>query len=377
MDRSLRQGVDAERPRPRPDSPVQMLEVVAVDVEAGTFTVDVGGVQAVLNQVGGYLPQPGAMVPLLRNGGDLVSLLQQQMVEGDLRSRTFTEGVSGWVITADGDAEFNSVLVRGDVVASSLRTSEDPTVEGAIEVFTATGANSLLFRRDGPLEDYPAHIRSGYNPNGTTYLEFSGPDETSDPKLGLSMFRDDVLGDIIGLRAQRLGGRITAEADDKIQFVSPNVTVNDLRVDQPPYLVVTRTTTQSPTNGIWQALTHTGVAKQTTDSYGDDAISIVSGNRYRPNRAGWYQATLTGFWDPTNPPVFTACGISKNGATGGVGLIIGQSGIAMGAFVPGGQGATADVWCNGTTDYIQPMVIPYAAGQAYTMRQFALRWVSD
>lgn len=42
------------------------------------------------------------------------------LVRSDIRSQNFVSGSAGWIIEADGDAEFNSVIIRGGTVVSGL-----------------------------------------------------------------------------------------------------------------------------------------------------------------------------------------------------------------------------------------------------------------
>jgi hypothetical protein len=42
------------------------------------------------------------------------------LVRSDIRSQNYVAGSAGWIIEADGDAEFNSVVIRGGTVVSGL-----------------------------------------------------------------------------------------------------------------------------------------------------------------------------------------------------------------------------------------------------------------
>lgn len=97
--------------------------VVASDVLAGTAMVEMtdSGVEVEVAAEAGYLPQPGSTVKVVLNGAEPVVFAPQQMVDGDMRSRTYVAGEQGWIIEADGDAEFNNVTVRGSVIATELR----------------------------------------------------------------------------------------------------------------------------------------------------------------------------------------------------------------------------------------------------------------
>lgn len=42
------------------------------------------------------------------------------LIRSDIRSQNYTPGSAGWIIEADGDAEFNSIVIRGGTVVSGL-----------------------------------------------------------------------------------------------------------------------------------------------------------------------------------------------------------------------------------------------------------------
>lgn len=81
----------------------------------------------------GFLPKVGETVMLQLNGSDPFVLAPQTLVDGDMQSRTYVEGVSGWMIDAEGNAEFNDVFVRGYV--NGIRVNQPP-----LAVFNIRGA---------------------------------------------------------------------------------------------------------------------------------------------------------------------------------------------------------------------------------------------
>ena len=72
----------------------------------------------------GFLPREGDTVMLSLNGADPFVLAPRTMVEGDMQSIDFETGVSGWQITALGNAEFNDVVVRGTI--NGVRPGQPP-----------------------------------------------------------------------------------------------------------------------------------------------------------------------------------------------------------------------------------------------------------
>jgi len=63
------------------------------------------------------------------------SLILVPLTNNVVRSTTFTSGISGWSINAVGDAEFNSVLVRGEIRASVFKVNEIAATAGTFGVF--------------------------------------------------------------------------------------------------------------------------------------------------------------------------------------------------------------------------------------------------
>lgn len=102
----------------------------------------------------------GTDVAISRKSADVM-----QINSGDeMQSASFTSGFTGWRITAAGDAEFNNVLVRGELAATVFRISEITATAGTQGVFksatvvhfsdytspAAVGNSNTLFAKNSP-----------------------------------------------------------------------------------------------------------------------------------------------------------------------------------------------------------------------------------
>lgn len=154
--------------------------VTAVDTTAGTAQVQVaGGAETTMYATSGapYLPQVGDKVMVHLSDGDAVSVAPRQMVDGDLRSSNFNEGSDGWMISGDGDAEFNSVVVRGTVLGSTIIGGTIETAETGQRIFLGTHGSIavlMLYSGDGD-ETFPAQITNADDASGNPQLYLSGP----------------------------------------------------------------------------------------------------------------------------------------------------------------------------------------------------------
>lgn len=197
MRRTMNRRSRTQRFATLPGAPIQLATVTSVTPGDGSpgsasAVVDFAGLEYDLPSVGGYLPPLGATVPLLMNGGDPISLLQGVMVDGDMQSRDFIPGVSGWRISANGDAEFNSAIIRAEIVAEEFATSADPVAEGGIFIATTTGLNTIVLRRPGTLEAYPARIVAS-----SDHLRLEGTDD----RARIRLYEDG--------RAQMIGNNVS------------------------------------------------------------------------------------------------------------------------------------------------------------------------
>ncbi len=107
------------------------------------------------------------------------------LVRSDIRSQNFVAGTSGWRIEADGDAEFNSIVIRGST-----------TVGGATLYYNGTpGVGTLLMSIaqaagvDPFGNNYAAGI-AAYKPSGvkTYWQDLNGNVQIGDPNTGEFVF---------------------------------------------------------------------------------------------------------------------------------------------------------------------------------------------
>lgn len=97
-------------------------------------------------------------------GGNV--LLRQEM-----RSENYVQGVSGWRITRDGDAEFNDIVARGDITASSLTVI---TQEGIIRIPEGAADNAIILEATTPPTSQHAIISTDSTTTAAA-LQLRGP----------------------------------------------------------------------------------------------------------------------------------------------------------------------------------------------------------
>lgn len=88
------------------------------------------------------------------------------LVRSDIRSQNFVSGSSGWRIEADGDAEFNSIVIRGGTVVSGTALYYDGT--------PALGNLFLSIAAAAGTDEYGNAYQKGltiYSSNGTINLD--------------------------------------------------------------------------------------------------------------------------------------------------------------------------------------------------------------
>ncbi len=116
-----------------------------------------------------------------------VTLFGDQLVAGKIQSSNYVAGSAGWVIKADGTAEFSSVTVRGDLKAGTVPSgflsglarfeaiSTGTTIrEGSLSIDATNNVNGINFRlaTSGPAYTTVGGI-SG-NTSGTGRLQIEG-----------------------------------------------------------------------------------------------------------------------------------------------------------------------------------------------------------
>lgn len=133
MNRDIQKLVDQIRRQSTPAAARTMHQglVMAVDTDSGTAEVMIGSEDVpeasaivTINQQSGFLPREGDTVMVQMNGAEPIVQSPRTLVDGDIQSKDFAEGVSGWIITAEGNAEFNDVVVRGYV--NNLKVHQPP-----------------------------------------------------------------------------------------------------------------------------------------------------------------------------------------------------------------------------------------------------------
>jgi len=350
--RTIGRKASTQRFAPAAAGPVEMAVVVAVEPGDGTpgsayATVELAdGTTTTLAPVSGYLPAVGDQVPTVANGDDPVHFATRHMVDGDLQSRTFVEGVSGWRITAGGDAELNTAVIRGEVTAETFRTAVDPTIEGSVEVTSTEGVGRMIFRSPGLLQPAPAGISS---PNPET-LALLGPAATATLILGHE------------------GGAYLGAGSGPIELSAPgfDVIVNGVSLTDPPRRSGDRA---SATVSIASGSTPTTIICATT--YGTDAGGLVAFDPvtggFTPQVPGTYQARITGQWE-AGATYSASVGFRRN--TTDTMMPASAQGVGLGT----GDQKVFDFICNGSTDTIYPRVLQ-ASGSAknFLLTHFQIR----
>lgn len=275
-DRSQRNRQSSERPPPQRASEVLMAVVTAVDVAAGEATAVLsGGTTFPLYPIGGFLPAVGDMVPLVRNGGDLVAFGTRHMIDGAMESGAYDpNAATGWRFDAEGNLFANSGFFRGDVTARSFKTTGDPTLGGSIEIDSDAAANTILFRRPGVLETDPARIRSEFV-DGARHLSILAPGTVS----GIFM---------------REG---TVNSDRWVDVRSPNLLSGGISVSRPPSRKMSRGAVAVPTGPAihrvqWGATQYHNRLMGGSDSVALNAFS----NSLIPKVAGRWRFAVTALW---------------------------------------------------------------------------------
>lgn len=95
----------------------------------------------------GQALQFGTDVSLDRKGADILEL----GVGDNVESRTYTSGLAGWHLGADGSAEFENVRVRGELSASVFRISEITATAGTLGVFKSAATLYVDYTAPGSI----------------------------------------------------------------------------------------------------------------------------------------------------------------------------------------------------------------------------------
>jgi hypothetical protein len=113
------------------------------------------------------------------------------LIRSDIRSQNYVAGVSGWIIEADGDAEFNNVFVRGGIRAAALRN-------GYTEIASNVLGNPTIQFRPPDFQDATPTLNSAFISVATTtfpgaYGNHYGTLSLSPPNSGSSLTEIDLV----------------------------------------------------------------------------------------------------------------------------------------------------------------------------------------
>ena len=136
---------------------------------------------------------------------------------GVIQSENFISGSSGWQIKGNGDAEFNNLTVRGDVISSNWDGVSEPTQVGA----DVTATQGFYLNSDEGVAQFQGIYADA--------LEIRGNSEL----IGnLTLFGDMIVGPVAGGRIQMLGdsGNIT-NADGFLDLDPNNVSLFSFPAD--------------------------------------------------------------------------------------------------------------------------------------------------
>jgi hypothetical protein len=213
----------------------------------------------------GFLPRLGEAVLMSLNGSDPFVLAPQLLVEGDIQSRLFEEGVLGWRISASGNAELNNALIRGQ-----LKT-------GAGDSFVLvyydenTDTHAIVFEE--PIDSgAPAFIQ---RLDDATWrkLVISGANSPSAPSITLK---------------SEIASPYSAETE-----FSGKVVIGGRYVNKPPFAWYSRTSNQSIADSTFTTLTGRTLVKRNTEY----AIAENGSSRVTPGILGVWEVTPKVGWE--------------------------------------------------------------------------------
>lgn len=345
------------RGRPASAAPVRMGVVTAVDTGDGEATVELtDGTTTVIYATGGYLPAVGDQVPLLANGGDPISLVPRHMVDGDLQSRSFQEGSAGWRIEANGDAEFNDVVVRGDVTANAFNTSADPATDGGLRVSSEYGPAAFVFyvENGGVAEDDPALI-SAYKLGAERSIAVQS--------AGAVPAEVRLVDTGSGTTATIGAGRI-----DFAAVGGGHVTANGVSLTAPPHIRGARSTNVSITPSTATSVIVDGTTLHNLQPDGTNSVDVnLTTGAFTPKVPGLWRVEIEGVWEASGT-YDAQVGYRLNGSTD-----VWGPPVVVNAFLNYNTATlTRMVAVNGTSD----VFVPRARHLSGASRAFSLTRVS-
>lgn len=271
-DRAVRKLVEQIRRGSVPAATRTMHQgvVVSSDPVEGTAEVLIGSTDepeasttVTIHKQAGFLPAVGATVMVNMNGAEPIVNAAQHMVEGGMQSRDYTPDVTGWLIDAEGNAEFNNATIRG-----ILRTGAgDSFIRIAYDEVTDT--HSIVFEE--PIDsDAPAFIQR-IDDADWRQLIICGANSPSAPSITLM-----------------------SEIDAPYRFktvIYGDVYVNGMNVTKPPMAWYRRNSNQSIPNNTATTLTgRTAINK-------NDPATENGSSRMVPGRVGTWEVTVNVSWE--------------------------------------------------------------------------------
>jgi hypothetical protein len=263
--------------------------VVAIDVDEGTAEVEIGSgayaTTVTIQKQAGFLPAVGETVMMAMNGAEPIVNAPTVMVEGDMQSKNFEHGESGWRIMFNGDAEFNNAEIRG-----ILKTGGSSGPYILIQYDSDTDTHQILFDDGlGPLNSSPA-IMSRNDFFQWFRMNIVGPASpfSALPFAGLALY----------------GADIPAGAADYnfMHAEAPLHLANGNNTSKPAMYLRSRSSNQSISHDTWSALATFNTILQRNMLFQDaapfapsDVVSYSAGI-WTINRDGLYRVSMEVVW---------------------------------------------------------------------------------
>lgn len=256
------------------------------------------------------------------------------LVREQIQSQNYEEGSTGWVIKANGDAEFNSIVIRGGTVVSGLALYYDGTpalgnliMSISAEAGTDSFGNAYLagigvygdtnqitvLSDTGAFSQLRASAPSGIADEPAPGLVLALDPSEGDAEPGSVTVFDDTFTHGIYLRSPSPVAAIdAAEGDD---YASIRMTG---RYSTDPSIQITAGTESTPDGFV----SLNGAIMDGNSQF----LSYASAQSYTPNIGGDGAATysnLTGWWYRIGPMIFfSAYAVATGAGTGGSNVTI-------------------------------------------------------
>jgi hypothetical protein len=261
----------------RPDAPVQedfvqFWKIVSVNLDASppyALGELADGTQRPFYAMQGYLAQEGDFCPAFKNGGDPVIVPARWMADGSMQSINFVPGASGWMITADGDCEFNSGVFRADITGALFRTA---TSGARVEIDSVNFIDEVRFYSGDPTELLPGTVRAFKDATQGT-LELVSPEF---PSGGVGEHA------IVRVGVDLVSGETFADV------VADNIRSNGVSISKPPYSAKRRL---NPSASIASSATANAVVVWDTD------LKVNWESFITYDGGGTFTITKAGIWE--------------------------------------------------------------------------------